>query len=115
MRNSSRQLDEDSLPPYPVLDAIIEGVVEYGFSAAKLSRDLEVDSAEVERIVRLIHQNEYKRKQAPPVLKVTTKAFGVGRRMPIVMRHLRELNPSGHRALRSIFPAVSPKRDCDPD
>ena len=77
------QLDEDSLPPYPVLDAIIEKVVEYGFSAEKISKDLDVDPSEVERIVRLIHQNEYKRKQAPPVLKITTKAFGVGRRMPL--------------------------------
>jgi len=81
------QLDEDSLPPYPVLDAIIEKVVEYGFSGDRIAQELDLEPGEVYRIVRLIHQNEYKRKQAPPVLKVTTKAFGVGRRMPIVMRH----------------------------
>ncbi len=81
------QVDSDSLPPYSILDAIIEGVVERGASVDDLSGTLDISDAELERVVRLIHLNEYKRRQAPPVLKVTSKAFGVGRRMPIVMKH----------------------------
>ena len=81
------QVDSDSLPPYPVLDAVIEAVVEQGASVRDLRGTLDIDDQELERVVRLIHLNEYKRRQAPPVLKVTSKAFGVGRRMPIVMKH----------------------------
>lgn len=81
------QIDQDSLPPYDILDAIVEGVVELNQSAEYIAEALKADLGEVRRIVRLIHLNEYKRRQAPPVLKVTSKAFGVGRRMPLVAKH----------------------------
>lgn len=76
------QLDTDSLPPYEELDPIIEGYVEQHLSSQEIiSRGHE--EALVRRIIRAIDRNEYKRQQAPVGLKVTGKAFGQGRRMPI--------------------------------
>ncbi len=80
------QTDQDSLPPYDVLDAILEAYVVRGKSRADIVR-AGFNPATVERIVRLIDLNEYKRRQAAPGLKVTSKAFGVGRRMPIAQRY----------------------------
>jgi NAD+ synthase (glutamine-hydrolysing) len=76
------QRDQDSLPPYDLLDRIIEAYVERnldidGIAALGVDRDLAV------RVVSLIDRNEYKRRQAAPGLKITSKAFGVGRRYPI--------------------------------
>ena len=76
------QTDQDSLPPYPVLDALIEGLVEQELSVGELvekgfERDL------VKRIEKLIYIAEYKRKQAAPGVKLTPKAFGIGRKYPI--------------------------------
>ena len=80
------QKDEDSLPPYPLLDQILQLHIEDGLSSREIiDRGFEPDM--VKWIVRTININEYKRRQAPPGLKVTTKAFGVGRRMPIVAEH----------------------------
>ena len=79
------QTDQDSLPPYEVLDAILEGYVVRSRSAAQLIADGHGEAA-VRRVVRLIDGAEYKRRQAAPGLKVTTKAFGVGRRVPIAQR-----------------------------
>ena len=79
------QKDEDSLPPYPVLDEILTRYVEQGQSA----RDIVAagfDQATVQDIVRKVDRNEYKRKQAAPGLKITPLAFGIGRRMPIVQK-----------------------------
>ena len=81
------QMDSDSLPPYAILDDVIERVVERGQSSQLIAEEVPLSLDEVQKWVKLIHQNEYKRRQAPPVLKVTSKAFGVGRRMPLVMRH----------------------------
>ncbi len=82
------QLDSDSLPPYPVLDGILHHFIEERLSPEDIvSRGF--DRETVERVVRLVERNEYKRKQAAPGLKVTSKAFGVGRRMPIAARHGR--------------------------
>ncbi|MEZ5278228.1 MAG: NAD+ synthase [Opitutaceae bacterium] len=81
------QKDEDSLPPYPVLDAILQGYVEEGLS----SRDLVnqgFDPEVVRDIIRKVDLNEYKRKQAAPGLKITPLAFGVGRRIPIVQKYV---------------------------
>ena len=76
------QKDEDSLPPYPVLDAILQRhVVERRTVAAIVEEGFE--RATVERVVRLVERNEYKRRQAAPVLRVTRKAFGGGRRVPM--------------------------------
>lgn len=79
------QTDQDSLPPYEVLDAILNAYVVEGVSVAEIVRR-GFDEAVVRRIVRLINLNEYKRRQAAPGLKVTTKAFGLGRRLPIAQR-----------------------------
>ena len=79
------QTDQDSLPPYDVLDAILEAyVVELKSSAEIVAMGFE--EATVRRVIRLIDFNEYKRRQAAPGLKVTSKAFGVGRRIPIAQR-----------------------------
>ncbi|HEX4343591.1 MAG TPA: NAD+ synthase [Verrucomicrobiae bacterium] len=80
------QSDQDSLPPYEVLDAILNAYVVEGKSAREIVRD-GADEATVRRVVRLIDVNEYKRRQAAPGLKVTSKAFGVGRRMPIAQQY----------------------------
>jgi len=79
------QTDQDSLPPYEVLDAILEGYVVHGQSVADLVNQGWPES-DVRRVIRLIEASEYKRRQAAPGLKVTTKAFGVGRRIPIAQR-----------------------------
>jgi NAD+ synthetase len=76
------QTDQDSLPPYDVLDAILEQYVVEARSAEDIIR-AGADSDVVHRVVRLIDSAEYKRRQAAPGLKVTSKAFGVGRRIPI--------------------------------
>jgi len=81
------QTDQDSLPPYDVLDDIIERYVERHHAAVQIARDTGYDDADVRRIVRLIDRNEYKRKQAAPGLKITGRAFGFGRRMPIAQRY----------------------------
>ena len=79
------QKDEDSLPPYSILDPIIKAYVEDNLSVDSMvsmgfDRNLVID------VVRRIDSAEYKRRQSAPILKVTTKAFGTGRRMPIVWR-----------------------------
>jgi NAD+ synthase (glutamine-hydrolysing) len=79
------QTDQDSLPPYEVLDAILDLYVVQGKSSAEIIA-AGFEEAAVRRVVRLIDFNEYKRRQAAPGLKVTTKAFGVGRRIPIAQR-----------------------------
>ncbi|MEE9212399.1 MAG: NAD+ synthase [Phycisphaeraceae bacterium] len=82
------QTDQDSLPPYEVLDQIVERYVEREQSADQIIAELGgVDAETVLRVVRLIDLNEYKRKQAAPGLKVTGRAFGFGRRMPIAQRY----------------------------
>ena len=80
------QTDQDSLPPYEVLDAILEMYVVQMRSSAEIIA-AGFDEATVRRIVRLIDLSEYKRRQAAPGLKVTSKAFGVGRRIPIAQRY----------------------------
>jgi NAD+ synthetase len=81
------QTDQDSLPPYEILDDIIERYVEREDSAGKIIGETGYDRETVLRIVRLIDLNEYKRKQAAPGLKITGRAFGFGRRMPIAQRY----------------------------
>ena len=80
------QTDQDSLPPYDVLDAILNAYVVECKSAAEIIK-AGFDEATVRRVVRLIDMNEYKRRQAAPGLKVTSKAFGVGRRVPIAQKY----------------------------
>lgn len=80
------QIDEDSLPAYEVLDQILNYYVEEGYSVKDLIKS-NYDSETVLWVVSAVDKNEYKRKQSAPGLKVTTKAFGVGRRMPIAAKH----------------------------
>ena len=80
------QKDTDSLPEYEVLDAILRGYVEQMKSPRRIAEDLDLPIALVRDIVNKVDRNEYKRQQAAPGLKVTTKAFGIGRRFPIAQR-----------------------------
>ena len=79
------QKDEDSLPPYEVLDAILELYVVECRSVTEIVAG-GFDESTVKRVARLIDLNEYKRRQAAPGLKVTSKAFGVGRRIPVAQK-----------------------------
>jgi NAD+ synthase (glutamine-hydrolysing) len=81
------QKDEDSLPPYPVLDGILRLYVEEGLSSAEII-EKGYDEAVVRDMIRKVDLNEYKRKQAAPGLKTTPLAFGVGRRIPMVQKYV---------------------------
>jgi NAD+ synthase (glutamine-hydrolysing) len=81
------QRDEDSLPPYELLDRILHGYIELDRSREQLLAD-GLPAAEVDLAIRLVDRAEYKRRQAPPGIKVTTRAFGRDRRMPITNRYL---------------------------
>jgi NAD+ synthase (glutamine-hydrolysing) len=81
------QRDEDDLPPYPVLDAVLEQAIEGGLGAEAIAPPPGADRALVRQIVRRLDRNEYKRRQAPLVLRTSPKAFGSGRRLPIVHRY----------------------------
>jgi NAD+ synthase (glutamine-hydrolysing) len=81
------QVDQDSLPPYDVLDALLLGYIEQGKARADLVA-AGFDPAMVRDICRKVDLNEYKRKQAAPGLKITPLAFGVGRRIPIVQKYV---------------------------
>jgi NAD+ synthase (glutamine-hydrolysing) len=81
------QTDQDSLPPYDLLDAIVEGYMEQNQSIASLI-ERGFDEASVRKITRLIKLNEYKRRQAPPGVRITTRAFGRDWRYPITSRFL---------------------------
>ncbi|MDR5728786.1 MAG: NAD+ synthase [Terriglobia bacterium] len=82
------QRDTDSLPPYDVLDPILEAYVERYETAEEIvqSSILPLDIALVRNILRMVERSEYKRQQAAPILKVTQKSFGVGRRFPIAVK-----------------------------
>jgi NAD+ synthase (glutamine-hydrolysing) len=81
------QLDQDSLPPYDVLDALLKGYVEEGLSRRDLVEQGFAEAV-VNDVARKVDLNEYKRKQAAPGLKITPLAFGVGRRIPIVQKYV---------------------------
>ena len=80
------QMDTDSLPPYEVLDPILQAYVERYESAQNIAESLSLPLERVEGVLRLIERSEYKRQQAAPVLKVTAKSFGTGRRFPLAAR-----------------------------
>ncbi|MEQ8910519.1 MAG: NAD+ synthase [Vicingaceae bacterium] len=81
------QKDSDSLPDYDVLDSILFEYIENEISPKKII-ELGYEESLVKRILRMVNINEYKRHQAPPILRVSAKAFGMGRRMPIVGKYL---------------------------
>jgi NAD+ synthase (glutamine-hydrolysing) len=80
------QTDQDSLPPYDVLDRILKRYLEDSASPDEIIRGGE-DETTVRRVARLVEISEFKRRQGAPILRVSRKAFGVGRRMPIA-RHV---------------------------
>lgn len=79
------QTDQDSLPPYEVLDAILKLYIEEWLEADAIV-EAGHDPATVQRVLRLVDGNEFKRRQAAPTIRVSTKAFGSGRQMPIAQR-----------------------------
>jgi NAD+ synthase (glutamine-hydrolysing) len=80
------QKDSDSLPPYDVLDAILEDYVEESSSAEQIERVHNFDPDLVQRVIRMVERSEYKRQQAAPGIKISAKAFGYGRRFPIAAK-----------------------------
>ena len=80
------QKDTDSLPPYDVLDPILEAYVERYETPEEIAGTLGVERELVRKVVKLVERSEYKRQQAAPVLKVTAKSFGTGRRFPIAVK-----------------------------
>ena len=88
------QRDDQSLPPYDLLDPVLEAYVERDRTAADLVAD-GFDPAVVDRVVRLVDGAEYKRRQMPPGVRITTKAFGKDRRMPITNRYRPAHRPVG--------------------
>jgi NAD+ synthase (glutamine-hydrolysing) len=80
------QKDTDSLPPYEVLDPILQAYVEDYWSAEKIAAEQGLNVGMVRQILKMVERAEYKRQQAAPVLKVTKKSFGSGRRFPIAVK-----------------------------
>jgi NAD+ synthase (glutamine-hydrolysing) len=80
------QQDSDTLPPYDVLDAILEDYVEDSHPAEQIAADRGFDLDLVRKVIRMVERSEYKRQQAAPGLKITAKAFGYGRRFPIAAK-----------------------------
>ncbi|WP_421920536.1 NAD+ synthase [Marinifilum sp.] len=80
------QKDSDSLPDYDVLDAILYRYIEKNMSSEEIIAD-GFEKKTVEKAIRLVNMNEYKRFQTPPILRVSSKAFGFGRKIPLVAKH----------------------------
>jgi len=80
------QRDQDTLPPYDRLDAIVRAYVEEDKPAREIARRLKISRRQIDRIIGMIDRSEYKRRQAPPGIKITPRAFGRDRRMPITNR-----------------------------
>lgn len=78
------QFDQDTLPPYPILDAILEGLVDREDSIAELAKQFPIE--QVRWVARNLDRNEFKRRQMPPGVKLSPRAFGFGRRMPMAMK-----------------------------
>ena len=80
------QKDSDSLPEYDILDSVLFQYIENKKSVEEIC-ELGFDESLVKRIINMVNKNEYKRKQSAPVIRVSPKAFGMGRRMPIVANY----------------------------
>jgi len=80
------QMDSDTLPPYEVLDVILEDYVEQSHTADQIADERGFDVSLVRRVIRMVERSEYKRQQAAPGLKISEKAFGYGRRFPIAAK-----------------------------
>ena len=81
------QKDSDTLPPYEMLDPILEDYVEDSRSAAQIASERHFDPGLVRRVIRMVDRAEYKRQQAAPGIKISAKAFGFGRRFPIAAKY----------------------------
>jgi NAD+ synthase (glutamine-hydrolysing) len=81
------QKDSDSLPDYEILDKVLYQYIERRQGPREIIA-MNLDEALVRRILKMVNSNEYKRNQFCPIIRVSTKAFGVGRRMPIVGKYL---------------------------
>jgi NAD+ synthase (glutamine-hydrolysing) len=97
----AEQTDQDSLPEYEVLDAILAGYVEEDLDAVELVRR-GLPREDVERVIRMVDKAEYKRRQAPPGIKISTKAFGRDRRLPITNRYEGRDEDAAERRLRAL-------------
>ena len=95
-----RQTDQDTLPPYETLDAILEQYVEDDRSAGEIASN-GFDPDVVARVIAMVDRSEYKRRQAPPGVKITPKAFGKDRRLPITNQY------RGGRRLPSATPSTA--------
>ena len=84
------QKDSDSLPPYDILDPILERYIEEDMGVAEIVAD-GYDAETVLSVARLVDRSEYKRRQSAPGVKITTKAFGKDRRLPITNRYRPEI------------------------
>jgi NAD+ synthetase len=105
------QTDQDSLPPYDVLDAIMFRYVEEDKSPAQIIAE-GFDPPTVMRIIKLIDRSEYKRRQAAPGIKVTSRAFGFGRRMPIAQNYRQPLPSAGETAEAMVDSGwIEPSKD----
>ncbi len=82
----ANQKDSDSLPPYEVLDVILEDYIEELHEAEQIAEERGFDIDLVRRVVRMVERSEYKRQQAAPGIKISAKAFGYGRRLPIAAK-----------------------------
>jgi NAD+ synthase (glutamine-hydrolysing) len=82
------QTDQDTLPPYETLDVILKSIIEERLCAKDIAKKYRIDLALVEDVMRRVTRAEYKRQQAAPALKVTAKAFGMGRRYPIAQKFI---------------------------
>ena len=82
------QTDQDSLPAYDVLDTIVRAYIEENLTAREITEKYRLEADLVQKTVHQLNRAEYKRQQAPPGLRVTTKAFGIGRRYPIAPNFL---------------------------
>jgi len=80
------QTDQDTLPPYEVLDVILKAFIEENLSAEEIAQKYKLDRELVRQTIQRVNNAEYKRQQAAPALKVTAKAFGMGRRYPIAQK-----------------------------
>ncbi len=81
------QTDQDTLPPYPMLDAIVKAYVEEDRSLQQILERTQFASETVQQVIRMVDRSEYKRRQAPPGVKITPKSFGKDRRVPITNRY----------------------------
>ncbi len=81
------QKDTDSLPPYEILDVVLKAYIEEYETPAQIVENYGVPLELVRSIIERVDGNEYKRQQAAPGLRVTSKAFGIGRRLPVAQRY----------------------------